>query len=80
MLKTVSGILKDIHKYTIQENVPYTNRAWKDIFSDIWYKIGIMTYPIYYVINLTKGIYKVTKNKKWKELIEDYNKKEREEK
>lgn len=77
MLKTVSGILKDIHKYTMLEDMPYTNIEWKDILSDIWYKVGIITYPIYYIINLTKGLYKVTKNKKWKQLIEDYNRVEK---
>ena len=64
--------IKDIHKYTIQENMPYTNISWSDILSDICYKTGIVTYPIYYIINLTKRLYRVTKNKKWKELIEDY--------
>ncbi len=77
MLKTISGIIKDIHKYTMLEDMPYTNIRWKDIFSDVWYKVGIITYPIYYIINLTKGLYKVTKNKKWKQLIEDYNRVEK---
>lgn len=73
MLKVGLGILKDIHKYTMQENMPWTNISWKDIISDIWYKIGIVTYPLYYIINLIKGLYIVTKNKKWKQLIKDYN-------
>ena len=77
MLKTIFGIFKDIHKYTMLKNMPYTNIEWKDIIGDIWYKVGIITYPIYYIINLTKSLYKVTKNKKWKQLIEDYNRVEK---
>ena len=57
------------------ENMPYTNITWIDILSDIWYKIGIISYPVYYIINLAQGLYRVTKNKKWKQLIKDYNEK-----
>ena len=72
MLKIIWGILKDIHKYTMQENMPYTNISWKDILDDIWYKIGIITYPIYYIINLVQALIRVTKSKKWKQVIKDY--------
>lgn len=75
MQKTILGILKDIHKYTMQENMPYTNISWKDILSDIYYKIGIITYPIYYIINLVQALIRVTKNKKWKQVIKDYEEK-----
>ncbi len=74
MFKTIIGIIKDIHKYTIRENMPWTNISWKDILSDIYYKIGIITYPIYYIKNLIQAIYRVTKNKKWKQVVQDYNK------
>ncbi len=76
MLKTIIGIIKDIHKYTMQENMPWTNISWKDILGDICYKIGIITYPFYYIKNLIQGLCRVTKNKKWKQLIKDYNNKE----
>lgn len=75
MLKIIWGILKDIHKYTIIKNMPYTNITWKDILSDIWYKIGIISYPVYYIINLTQALYRVNKNKKWKQVVKDYNEK-----
>lgn len=78
MWRTIWGILRDIHKYTMLENMPCTNISWKDILSDIWYKIGIISYPVYYIINLTQGLYRVTKNKKWKQLIKDYNEKVKE--
>lgn len=72
MLKIISEIIKDIHKYTMQKDMPWTNKSWKDILSDIWYKIGILTYPFYYIKNLIQVIYRVTKNKKWKQVIKDY--------
>lgn len=72
MRKTMLGILKDIHKYTMHKNMPYTNISWKDILSDIWYKIGIVSYPVYYIINLVQVLIRVTKNNKWKQVIKDY--------
>lgn len=75
MQKTILGILKDIHKYTMQENMTWTNTNWKDILHDVWYKIGIITYPIYYIINLVQALIRVTKNKKWKQVIKDYEEK-----
>ena len=34
-----------------------------------------ITYPIYYIINLVQALIRVTKNKKWKQVIKDYEEK-----
>lgn len=45
-MKTILGILKDVHRFTMYE-IPYTNIQWKSILEDIFYKIGIIIYPFF---------------------------------